>query len=49
MTITITLDLEAIFSGGMVLLLLLVPVAWATHRERTRYIERVYGEKEIAL
>ena len=46
---TITIDLAGFFSGGMVLLLLLVPVAWATHREREKYIARVWGEKEIAL
>lgn len=46
---TITIDLAELFTGGTVLWLLLLPVAWATHRERTRYIERVYGEKEIAL
>lgn len=46
---TITIDLAGFFTGGMVLVLLWLPVAWATHRERTRYIERVYGEKEIAL
>lgn len=46
---TITIDLAELFTGGTVLWLLLLPVAWATRRERTRYIERVYGEKEIAL
>lgn len=46
---TITIDLAELFTGGTVLWLLLLPVAWATHRERARYIARVWGEKEIAL